>query len=427
MPTERPIEIKAHHLARTAVVYVRQSTEEQVHTHTGSTEYQRQQRRYPEAWGWQPDAIEINERDLGLSGSAGSHRPGYQRLRSAIDRGDVGAIFLADMTRGGRDAAEWLLLLERCRAHQVLIVVDGKVYDVNDNAERLLAQLQATLAEYDNVTRRDTMMRGRLTKAANGRAVSAPPAGYVRQPDGSWQKDPDPTVQAAIAAVFRTFREQRSCQRTVRTLKAHGVRLPRRRRTGLRWVEPQIETIYWILAHPAYKGEYHYRRQTGDPRAGRDGRGRIRLRPALPDQVITTRDHHEPYVSAGEWHEIQTVLKLNGPSPTRRNLGPGSALCQGIVRCGLHREWAMVSAYKAARRDSGRSHAYYCQGDYRFGGDQCGRIPGELVDRAVVAALIDRLSPPRLEVVREAARRAGAGKRSSCIAASSILTARGSG
>ena len=104
MLTERPREITPRHLARTAAVYLRQSTDEQVQHNTGSTDYQRGQIRFPQAWGWAPERTEIIDDDLGLSGAAAGHRPGYQRLVAEIGRDEVGAVFLSDLSRGGRVA-----------------------------------------------------------------------------------------------------------------------------------------------------------------------------------------------------------------------------------------------------------------------------------------------------------------------------------
>lgn len=412
MTKERPQDIRARHLARKAVIYVRQSTDGQVQTNTGSTGYQRDQIRFPRAWGWPEELIETIEADLGLSGAAPGHLPGYQRLVREIEGDLVGAIFLADLTRGGRDALEWFRLLSICQAHDTLIVIDGKVYDPNNSGELLIARMLATLAEHDNLTRRETLQRGRLTKANKGVAVSAPPAGYVRAADGSWIKDPDSDVQAAIAAVIRTFRAERSCGRTVIALKRAGVKLPRRRRAALSWAEPTVTKLYRLLTHPAYAGIYRYRRTIVDPRAGRDAHGRLRTRRATDAETIIVRDHHDPYVSIPDWEEIQTVLKLNGPSEDRRNLGPGSALVQGIIRCGVHRMHAMTTVYKADRHDGGRSHSYYCIGDYHDGGPQCGRIAGLSVDAAVTEAILARLTPPRLEVIRAALNDARAGEQS---------------
>lgn len=49
---ERPPQVLPEHLAGDAVVYVRQSTEDQVQHNTGSTEFQRNQARHAQALGW---------------------------------------------------------------------------------------------------------------------------------------------------------------------------------------------------------------------------------------------------------------------------------------------------------------------------------------------------------------------------------------
>jgi DNA invertase Pin-like site-specific DNA recombinase len=412
MLTDRPPEITPKHLARTAVVYLRQSTDEQVQHNTGSTDYQRGQIRYPQGWGWPAERIETIDTDLGLSGAAAHHRPGYQRLVAQIERDEVGAIFLADMSRCGRDATEWFRLLTLCHTHDVLIVLDGNVYDMNNSSELLTTRLLATLAEHDNLMRRETMQRGRLAKAAKGQAVSAPPAGYVRAADVSWEQDPDPNVRAAIGAVLRTFLSERSCSRALDALRRQGVQLPRRRRVRLLWTAATVTKIYRLLIHPAYAGTYRYRWTVIDPRAGRDARGRVRMRRAAEHETIIVRDHHAPYISLVEWEEIQRILALNGPSEVRRNLGPGTALVQGLIRCGIHRQHAMSTAYKAARRDGGRSYSYNCIGDYHEGGPQCGYLAGRQVDEAVTDAMLARLAPPRLETLRAVLKDAAAGDRS---------------
>jgi DNA invertase Pin-like site-specific DNA recombinase len=412
MLTDCPREITPRHLARKAVVYLRQSTDEQVQHNTGSTDYQRGQIRFPQAWGWAPERTEIIDDDLGLSGAAAGHRPGYQRLVAEIGRDEVGAVFLSDLSRGGRDASEWYQFLALCQRYGTLIVVDGRVYDPNDGGALLMTRLLATMAEHDNWMRRQTLQRGRLTKAAKGQAVSAPPVGYVRAADGSWAKDPDPNVQAAIAAVFRAFLAERSCGRTLHALERQGAQLPRRRGVHLYWIEPTVPQLYRMLIHPAYAGTYRYRWTVSDPRAGRNARGRLRTRRAAAHEMIMVRDHHEPYIGVAEWDEIQRILKLNGPSETRRNLGPGTALVQGMIRCEMHRLHAMTAVYKKARRDGSSSHAYYCIGDYHDGGPQCGQIAGRQVDDAVTDAILTRVAPPRLESLRAALKDAAAGDRS---------------
>ena len=60
------------HLRRLAVIYIRQSTEDQVRENTGSTQYQRNLAAVAQAYGWQDSQIEVIDEDLGKSGSQAS-------------------------------------------------------------------------------------------------------------------------------------------------------------------------------------------------------------------------------------------------------------------------------------------------------------------------------------------------------------------
>jgi DNA invertase Pin-like site-specific DNA recombinase len=404
--------IKATHLARIAVNYQRQSTEEQVVANTGSTERQRNQAQKAVELGWPPERVEDRAGDLGLSGSAAEHRPEYLKILREMQEGVIGAVLMSAQDRLGRNASEWYRFLDLCRAYDVLVIVDGRVYDPNDRGDLLLLRIMATIAEDENISRRETMNRARQAKAAAGHAVSPPPNGYVRLQDGSWVKDPDPAVQASIATVFRLFPALRSCRLTVIELKRLGVRLPRRRTFEVRWAEPQVGTIYHMLTNPAFKGAYHYGRRFSDPRAGRNPKGHYRQRWNPAERVVVIDDHHEPYVDPREWDRIQAYLALNGRSKSHHNLGPGTALLQGLVRCGLHRNRRMSAIYKKLRLDGGRFHTYFCQGEHWLGGTQCGWIAGEPVDAVVVDAMFAHVAQPSLDAIRDGMRRARAGLQS---------------
>src|SRR5262249_52311414 len=127
MEVSRPSEVKPTHLARAAKVYLRVSTESQAANNLGSIESQRQQRRFPEAWGWTPDQIEVVDEDLGVTGAAAQHRRGYLRILDEMKAGRVGAVFVSDPTRLGRTLKEYLALLEESALRDVLLVFDGKI------------------------------------------------------------------------------------------------------------------------------------------------------------------------------------------------------------------------------------------------------------------------------------------------------------
>ena len=95
--------IAADHLAREAIVYIRQSTQTQLrHNHES------RRRQYglvgrARSLGWR--GADVIDEDLGRSGS-GTSRPGFERLLAAICEGRVGIVLSLEasrLARNGRD------------------------------------------------------------------------------------------------------------------------------------------------------------------------------------------------------------------------------------------------------------------------------------------------------------------------------------
>ena len=72
-PETHPL-ITLEHLRRKAVIYIRQSSEEQVRENTGSTDFQRSLMVVAQRYGWPESQIEIIDEDLGRSGSSSERR-----------------------------------------------------------------------------------------------------------------------------------------------------------------------------------------------------------------------------------------------------------------------------------------------------------------------------------------------------------------
>lgn len=87
--------ITAEHLARSAIVYVRQSTMSQV---LGNLESQKRQYQMAEAArGTGFSSVEVIDEDLGRSGSGQVARPGFQRLVAEVCAGSVGAVYCIEL------------------------------------------------------------------------------------------------------------------------------------------------------------------------------------------------------------------------------------------------------------------------------------------------------------------------------------------
>src|SRR5262249_21343605 len=102
-PTDRPSLITAAHLSKLAVVYVRQSSPEQLRNNTGSTEDQRALVHLASRWGWPDSRILLIDHDLGLSGTSTDRRSGFQSLLELIDQGRVAIVLVRDVARLSRD------------------------------------------------------------------------------------------------------------------------------------------------------------------------------------------------------------------------------------------------------------------------------------------------------------------------------------
>jgi DNA invertase Pin-like site-specific DNA recombinase len=230
-------QVPARYLARLAIVYLRQSTQQQVRVNEGSTQYQAEQRELAIRYGWRPELVRLISRDLGLSGMR-SDRPGYLETLELIRAGEVGGLFISDASRAGREERAWFDLLDLLIKHDVLLFKGGVLTDPQDESQAFVTKLEALIVRRENQMRVANMHRGRIAKAKMNKAVSAPPVGYLPVYEthdgkpgktGAWMKDPEPKVGEAIEAVFRAFREGRSLRRAVDLLNQRGVTVPGRR------------------------------------------------------------------------------------------------------------------------------------------------------------------------------------------------------
>jgi hypothetical protein len=89
---ETPAKIRPWHRDRLAVVYVRQSTPQQVLVHQESTRLQYGLADRARALGWATERVLVIDDDLGKSGTNADDRLGFQRLVSEVSLDHVGLI-----------------------------------------------------------------------------------------------------------------------------------------------------------------------------------------------------------------------------------------------------------------------------------------------------------------------------------------------
>jgi DNA invertase Pin-like site-specific DNA recombinase len=197
--------ITADHLARSACVYVRQSTADQlVHNHES------RRRQYGLAdrarqLGWA--AVEVIDDDLGRSGG-GINRPGFERLLAAICEGRVGAVLAIEVSRLARNGRDWHTLIEFCGLVGTIIVDEDGIYDPRHPNDRLLLGMKGTMSELEL-----SLFRQRSHEALKQKATST-----TRNCRGCCRKRPSPNC--ARRSRWRSFCARHS---TRRPSPNHGV------------------------------------------------------------------------------------------------------------------------------------------------------------------------------------------------------------
>jgi len=404
MARQRPSEIKDRHLLKKGAVYARVSSAKQAEESEGSIAYQRGLVEALRDDGF-PD-VDLFE-EYALSGTSTFRRTKYLEMRSLIASGEYSAVAVIDTSRPSRNDIELLGLYEDMRRYDVLLRVGDRYYDLTDDSVWFTRKIEGLLNSADNLKRVRFGSMGRLAMVREGKAVTVPVMGYISDGHGGWLFDPDLLVQEAVRKVFSTFLRERSLPRTVRALRADSVKIPRRRRYDVDWVDPTVPMIARILHSREYIGEYVFPKKKIDETLGVTEEGCQRLRPARPDEQVVIPDHHPPYLTVEEFDEVQRVLEGNRRTPSHSILTDSPKLLQGIVVCGLHKQHVMQGRDMRQRADGSWFHGYGCLGDLlETGTGQCGVVSGARLDRLVVDAVIERIAVPRVKMIREAWRRA---------------------
>jgi len=409
--------IKPQHLARRAVVYLRQSSDKQVRENLESQRLQYDLKHRARELGW--GEVAILDHDLGASASMGAPpRQGFDLLVGTVALGQVGIIMSREVARLSRTDKDWCHLLEVCRVFDTLIGDADHVYDLSQMDDQLVLGIKGTMIVVELHVLRQRLLQGAEEKARRGELVRLLPPGYVQDASGKVVKDPDQRVRQAIGLVFEKFRETWSIRQTFLWFHDDGVELPVNKSVGGRvrivWQRPTHAFISDVLHNPFYAGAYVYGRRPVET-VLRDGRlvKRQTHYQHPKDCRVFIRDHHEGYTGWETYEENLQRMRDNtkgAADDSVASVRSGQGLLAGMLRCGrcgrrLHvRYWGR----------SGTSARYLCKGEYDGGGRYCLGFGGRNVDRRFGEELLRVLSPLGLRASIEAIERrrwAGDGRR----------------
>jgi DNA invertase Pin-like site-specific DNA recombinase len=403
MSVEAAAKVTAAHLARSAYLYVRQSTLRQVLTNTESTARQYALRQRAIALGWPAEQVITIDSDQGQSGASAADREGFQRLVTEVGMGRAGIVLGLEVSRLARNNADWHRLLEICALTGTLICDEDGLYDPGEFNDRLLLGLKGTMSEAELHFIRARLRGGQLSKARRGELKMGLPVGLVYDPADKIVLDPDVGVREAITHLFTVFARTGSARAVVAEFNTAGLRFPVRIRKGphkgeLAWEPLTHWRVLRTLHNPRYAGAFVYgqRREARNPATGK----KTMISVPREQWFAFFPNAHPGYLSFDQFEANQATLLGNAQAQGReRDKGPareGPALLQGLAICA-----------KCGRRMSVCYHLrrgvevpdYQCMREcIDRAASRCLLVPGAGVDAAIGQLLLDTLTPLALEV-----------------------------
>jgi DNA invertase Pin-like site-specific DNA recombinase len=388
--------IRPHHLARKAILYVRQSSAYQVTHNLESQRLQYAMRDRLQQFGWAD--IDVVDEDLGRSAAGLVTRSGFERMVADVCLGKVGAVAAREVSRFARNSREWQHLVEMCRVVDTVLIDLDTVYAPRLSNDRLLLGLKGSLNEYELDLLRQRSVEARRQKARRGELLIVSPVGYVKG-EQRLEKDPDRRVQEAIDLVFRKLLELGSVRQTLLWFHEHGLELPvTDAREQVRWRRPSYGMVYSMLTNPAYGGAYAYGK-TEQVTTYADGEPRQTIRRKAREHWLAfIPDAHEGYVSSEQFERVQVAIAQN--TLGRGHVGAaqrGAALLAGLLHC-------RRCGHKLLVGYTGNGHdvlRYQCRRGWLDAGEpRCIGFAGLAIDQAVSKEILRVVQPAAIDAAR---------------------------
>ena len=399
--------ITASHLARQAIVYLRQSSAAQVEHNRESTERQYALAAKARELGWPEDRIVVIDEDLGLSGSGSVARSGFARLTAEVALARVGLVLGLEVSRLARNNADWHRLIDLAGLTDTLIGDADGIYHPALFNDRLLLGLKGTMSEAELHVLRSRLNGGIRNKAARGELRRGLPVGFVwGDADGEVLLHPDEAVVSAIRTVFQRFTETGSARRVWLWFRDQGHKFPLQMhaRAEIRWIEASYHAIHQVLSNPVYAGAYVYGRTRTELTLDSVGMRRKRIKQLPRDQwQVLIKDHHQGYIDWATFESNKQRIARNtrpGPHKVGGAVREGAALLQGLASCG-HCGRRLRTHYSGRTSSPG----YHCSGEHLVEGrgSYCLTIGGVQIDNAIARAFIAALEPAKIAATLAAA------------------------
>jgi hypothetical protein len=307
------------------------------------------------------------------------------------------------VSRLARSSGEFARLLELARLTDTLLVDADGVYDLSDVNDRLLLGLKGSMSEAELHLLTGRLHGAKPAAAHRGELRSPLAVCYVHDEDGEVVFDPDEQVRQSGGGLVRRVRRDWFGDGVMKAFAATGRLFPQRKWGGawdgqIKWGKLTHSRVLQAVKNPVYAGAYAYGRSYDARTVRPDGTvAATRVKRARAEWTVLIQEHHPGYISWQQFLDIEAKLAANHTKAGFRPPREGSALCQGIIFCGI------CGGRMTTRYGAGGRVAYMCQPRDVNKTTTCRTVAAVTVDDAVTALFLDAVTPQQLKLAVKAA------------------------
>ena len=252
----------------------------------------------------------VHMTDDGWSGTRWD-RPAFLKVMDEVERGNVGAILIKDMSRLGRDHLRVGLFLEQIREMGVRLIAVAESIDT-DKGEDDFMPFRNIIAEWHarDTSRKIRAIFGART-AAGKHVTGAVPYGYLHDPQDRQKWIVDEDAAPIVQRIFRSIINGKSLTRIAEELTAEKVLTPNAHwknigaivSRGAHNADPtkwSIPTVIQILKKEEYMG-WKILNKTGTESY------KSKKRQATPENKLVFKDAHPAIIDEETWNIVQRL------------------------------------------------------------------------------------------------------------------------
>lgn len=308
--------------------------------------------RYRIGRDWDGTVVEFIDNDV--SATKNKPRPAFEEMMARVDADEFDVIIARHMDRLLRKLSEFVMVRDRCRASDTILVTAADGVDTSTEGGRIVAGILAVVAEGEMMRKSERQISAVVQAVKQGRWLGGHrPFGY--EPDGV-------TVRPNEAVIIRQGYMDVLAGETLTGITRHW----NARSTTTRGKAWTRQSVRQVLTNPRNAGLRRHRphadRGVKDPSLGVIGEA------AWPGVV-----------DVPTWNAAVRVLA----NPDRQWVRPETGLLSGIALCGVCRG-------HVGRGSTTRSGAP----TYRCREKGCVSRQADPVDEAITEAVLDRLTQP---------------------------------